>query len=197
MDRPGSVKVHFRLAQDEDGYPPVAVESVWAQPGANAREFVIDNVPFFAREATVGDTILITEEAGQRWFEAVVHRSRNSLVRVVFFDRTCVDRVSDQLTALGCSTEYLREHNLLAVCIPASVRLKIANLAEEPFRSSARERRHVQPRAARRSYQRRWLNWIEVLLHLLWGNKLFAWVDKRRPVWSPDPPVPPCDPTDD
>ncbi len=123
MDRPGSVKVHFRLAQDKDGYPPVAVESVWAQPGANTREFVIDNVPFFAQEATLGDTVLVTEADGHRWFEAVLHRSGNSLVRIVFFDRTCFDRVRAELTALGCATEYLREHNLLAVSIPDSVRL--------------------------------------------------------------------------
>ncbi|MCI0671616.1 MAG: DUF4265 domain-containing protein, partial [Myxococcaceae bacterium] len=116
--------VHFRLTQDEDGYPPVAVESVWAQPGANVREFVIDNVPFFTREATLGDTVSIREEEGHRWFEAVLHPSRNSLVRIVFFDRTCVDRVSAHLTGLGCSTEYLREHNLLAVSIPESVRLR-------------------------------------------------------------------------
>jgi len=122
-DPPRSVKVYFQLAQDEDGYPPVAVESVWAQPGANRREFVIDNVPFFAREATLGDTVVITEEAGTRWFQAVLHRSSNSLVRIVFFDRTCVQRVSDHLTALGCSTEYMREHNVLAVNIPDSVRL--------------------------------------------------------------------------
>ena len=31
-----SSKVHFRLVQDEDGYPPVSVESVWAQPSTKA-----------------------------------------------------------------------------------------------------------------------------------------------------------------
>lgn len=123
MDRPGSVKVHFRLAQDDDGYPPVAVESVWAQAGPHAREFVIDNVPFFAREATLGDTVLVTEDEGHRWFDTVVLRSTNSLVRVVFFDRTIVERVSNRLTVIGCSTEYLREHKLLAVNLPHEVKL--------------------------------------------------------------------------
>lgn len=78
-DRPGSVKVHFRLVQDEDGYPPVAVESVWAQPGMNSREYVLDNLPFFVREATLGDTVLVREEEGHCWFEAVVRRDRTRL----------------------------------------------------------------------------------------------------------------------
>ena len=117
------VKVYFRLVQDEDGYPPVAVETLWAKRGANRREYVIDNIPFFARDATIGDTVLVREEDGCRWFERLVRRSRNSLMRVVFFDRTCVERVSEHLVAQGCSTEYLRDHNLLAVNVPDSVNL--------------------------------------------------------------------------
>ncbi|KYF77574.1 hypothetical protein BE20_04920 [Sorangium cellulosum] len=119
-----TVKVYFRLVQDEDGYPPVAVESVWAQPTTRASEFVLDNLPFFAREATLGDTVLVREEDGHLWFEQVVHRSRNSLVRVVFFDRACVERVNNQLVALGCSTEYIKAHNLLAASIPENVNLR-------------------------------------------------------------------------
>ncbi|MGK3969349.1 DUF4265 domain-containing protein [Sorangium sp. So ce118] len=118
------MKVYFRLVQDEDGYPPVAVESVWAQSTIKAGEFVLDNAPFFAREATIGDTVLVREEDGHLWFEQVVHRSRNSLARVVFFDRTCIERVNEQLVAFGCSTEYTKTHNLLAVSIPETVNLR-------------------------------------------------------------------------
>lgn len=117
------VKVHFRLAQDEDGYPPAAVETLWAKHGSNTGEYVIDNVPFFACDATIGDTVLVREEQGQRWFERLVRCSKNSLVRVVFFDRACVEKVSTHLLAQGCSTEYLKDYNLLAVSIPGCVNL--------------------------------------------------------------------------
>lgn len=117
------IKVHFQLAQDEDGYPPVTVESVWARPGTNSREFVIENVPFFAREATLGDTVLIRDENGSHWFEAVLHSSGNSLIRIVFFNRLRLDRVRVDLLALGCELEYFEEYNILAVSIPKSVRL--------------------------------------------------------------------------
>jgi hypothetical protein len=120
----GSVKVHFRLVQDEDGYPPAAVESVWAQPTTKPGEYVLDNVPFFAREATIGDVVLVRDEDGHLWFDKVVRRSQNSLVRVVFFDRTCVERVNERLVSLGCSTEYITAHNLLAVSIPDTVSLR-------------------------------------------------------------------------
>jgi hypothetical protein len=120
-----SVKVHFRLVQDEDGYPPVAVESLWAEPATNADEYVLDNIPFFARDATIGDTILVREEEGHRWFERLVHSSSNSLVRAVFFDQAGVERVTKRLIALGCSTEYMNEYKLLAVSVPAD-----ANLAD-------------------------------------------------------------------
>ena len=39
--------VWFRLDQDEDGYPPVQTESVWAIPFGEGT-YILDNVPFFA-----------------------------------------------------------------------------------------------------------------------------------------------------
>lgn len=117
------VKVHFHLEQDEDGYPPVAVESLWADPSVEPDEYVIDNVPFFVRDATIGDTVRVREKDGHRWFDSLVSRSQNSLVRVVFFDQGCVEAVSERLVTLGCSIEYLREHNIMAVSISVSVNL--------------------------------------------------------------------------
>lgn len=45
-------------------------------------------------------------------------------MRVVFFDRGCVEAVSERLVAMGCSTEYFHEHNLMAVSIPFNVSLR-------------------------------------------------------------------------
>jgi hypothetical protein len=118
-----AVKVHFRLTQDEDGYPPIAVETVWAQSGPSQDEYVVDNIPFFARDATIGDTVLAIEDDGRLWFEKVTCPSRNSLVRIIFFDLSCVDRVNARLVSQGCSTEYLREYGLLAVNIPGDTSL--------------------------------------------------------------------------
>ena len=118
------VKVHFQLEQDEDGYPPIAVESVWAQPSAGENEYVIDNVPFFTRDATLGDTVAVRRDGGDLWFERTVHRSRSSLIRVVFFDRSVVKDVQDHLISLGCQAEHFEVYNLLAVSVPPSTALE-------------------------------------------------------------------------
>lgn len=73
---------------------------------------------FGASDATLGDTVLVREEEGHWWFERLLRPSRNSLVRVVFLERGCVERLSARLIVLGCATEYLEAHNLLAVNVP-------------------------------------------------------------------------------
>jgi hypothetical protein len=84
-------KVHFRLTQDQDGYPPAAVESVWAEAGEDAQEYKIDNVPFFSREATLGDIVKVRSDIdGHLWFDALLRPSGNSLIRIVFFDRSAL-----------------------------------------------------------------------------------------------------------
>src|ERR1700704_5869826 len=112
------VKVHFELVQDEDGYPPASVESVWVRPTPNVGEYVLDSIPFFIQEATIGDVVLVREQDGHLQFARIVRRSHNSLVRVVFFEPTYVERVNEQLVTLGCLTEYIEAHKLLAVSVP-------------------------------------------------------------------------------
>lgn len=113
------VKVFFQLEPDEDGWPPVNVESVWAHPGEVEGEYVIDNIPFFTREATDGDVVAVRhDDNGTRWFDEVVRPSRNSLIRIIFHDDDQVDPVRERLKALGCATEYFGAYHLLAVSIP-------------------------------------------------------------------------------
>jgi hypothetical protein len=116
-------KIHIRLEKDDDGYPPAGVESVWGQPTDTPAEYVVDNVPFFARCATLGDVVQVAEDDQGLWFVGVVRRSGNSLIRVVFFDRSLATSVSKALVDLGCSTEYLAAYGLLAVNVPPEVGL--------------------------------------------------------------------------
>lgn len=114
-------KVFFRIEQDEDGYPGIASESVWAEVTPEGAVFRLDNIPFFATSATLGDVVRTRAEDGHFWFEAIVQPSGHSLFRVVFFDVHAKDRVNRELVELGCQTEYLEQHHLLAVSIPDSV----------------------------------------------------------------------------
>lgn len=117
-------KVNFHIKQDEDGYPPVKVESVWAK-AISGGLYEVDNIPFFTRDATVGDRITVRkDEYGNLWFREAAERSTHSLIRVVFFDRDCIEDVIKKLREIGCNTERMRPYNLVAVDVPDSVSLE-------------------------------------------------------------------------
>lgn len=122
---PSNAKIHFELQQDSDGHAPVGVESVWAHPGIEENQYVIDNTPFFAYEATLGDIVKVTaSDDGLLWFAALVEASTNSLVRVVFFDRGATEDVTEALLRSGCIVERMLEYNIIAASIPASISLE-------------------------------------------------------------------------
>ena len=40
------IKIHFSVESDEDGYPEVGAETLWAKPTKDANGYIIDNIPF-------------------------------------------------------------------------------------------------------------------------------------------------------
>lgn len=123
-------KINFKVAQGDDGFPPVAVESLWANPVGDL--FKIDSIPFFARDATVEDMIRARSDSnGALWFDCVEFPSQNSLIRVVLFDSDHDAYVSKSLESLGCSIEGMKQFKLIAVSIPASADLtKVKNFLD-------------------------------------------------------------------
>jgi hypothetical protein len=115
-------KVSFRLERDDDGYPPFDIEGVWAER-AEGGKFVLDNIPFFARQATLGDLVDVVYEDDEPFYEATVVVSENSLIRVVFFDEHEPAELRADLAEMGCSTELFERGSLrlIAVNVPASV----------------------------------------------------------------------------
>jgi hypothetical protein len=118
-------KVVFQLEQDEDGYPPVTIESVWAREEADGR-FVLDNIPFFATQATLGDLVDVAFEGGEARYVATVRHSGNSLIRVLCARGSDPADVRAGLAALGCSTEWLAAYSIVAVNVPPEVSLSEA-----------------------------------------------------------------------
>lgn len=80
-------------------------------------------VEFFAREATLGDTVRAREEHGLFWFDRLQKSSGSSLIRVVFFDVKRMVEVNRMINSLGCRTEYFKERKLLAVNVPIEAEL--------------------------------------------------------------------------
>jgi hypothetical protein len=55
-DDPASVKVCFELEREDDDWPPVRTESVWAQ-AVGADEYELKNIPWFAKGFAIGDRV--------------------------------------------------------------------------------------------------------------------------------------------
>lgn len=117
-------KIFFAIDQDEDGYPPVAVESVWGEE-IHKGQFIIDNIPFFAQQATLGDIVETTLDRGILHYVATIQRSGNSLIRVSCFKDTDPERIRKDLERLGCETEIALAYRLVAVSIPQQISLEV------------------------------------------------------------------------
>jgi hypothetical protein len=115
-------KILFRVEQDEDGYPGVGSEGVWARPLGDGT-FELDNVPFYARGVSCGDRVKAKLAQGAFWFDGVVARGGHSTLRVIAFDEKRVPEIRDSLKRLGCSTE-LNGNSLIAVDVPARTKLE-------------------------------------------------------------------------
>jgi hypothetical protein len=117
------VKVFFRLEPDEDDWPPVAAESVWAEPDTLQDTYIIANVPFFTRDATVGDKVQVRSADGVLWFAKLLMPSANSLIRIIVPKDEMLDGVNSHLLELGCDTEICSQFNLIAANIPPQASL--------------------------------------------------------------------------
>jgi hypothetical protein len=113
-------KIFFKLAQDSEGYPPAGTESVWATETTNGG-FIIDNIPFFTRQATYGDVVEVRRMGEELYYVTTRERSGNSLLRVVFFDGHDPSGLRSDLAKLGCSTEQSHLRSLIAVNVPPTV----------------------------------------------------------------------------
>jgi hypothetical protein len=115
-------KILFRLEQDGEGYPPARVESVWATETDDGG-FIIDNIPFFTRQATLGDVVEVRRVGEELFYVSTRERSGNSLLRVVFFDGHDPSSLRSDLAKLGCSTEQSHLQSLIAVNVPPTVQI--------------------------------------------------------------------------
>jgi hypothetical protein len=97
-------KVLFRLPQDEDGYPPMDIEGVWASKNDDG-SLTIDHIPFFTKEATLGDRVCAIARKGQLFYHSTIEHSGNSLLRVVFFEQSELPPLRSQLSSRGCTSE--------------------------------------------------------------------------------------------
>jgi hypothetical protein len=111
------VKMLIHLEQDEDGYPPIAEESLWVLPLGEGL-FQVDNTPFFAWDLALRDVVAADPEEGVCRFRRVVHRSGHATLRLIISDLAEVNAVVEQFTQLGCLSERSHIPGLVALDVP-------------------------------------------------------------------------------
>lgn len=126
------VRIIVPLDQDEDGYPPVGSERLWAVHVGEGR-YQMDNIPFFARDLALGDVVSAVPEEGAEEgilrYQQVREPSCHSTFRVFVHDESEVPEVCRLLEQLGCGTEKSHLPRLVAVDIPPSVPLAVVREA--------------------------------------------------------------------
>ncbi|GGW71353.1 DUF4265 domain-containing protein [Streptomyces xantholiticus] len=117
------VRVVFQLEQN-DGWPPVASERLWAIP-VDVDLVRIDNVPWFVRDLALND-IVRTRTDARGAFAAVgkVSWSGNCTVRIIPYGsgRFAGDPqgVVDIFSPLGVHAEAIEKFGMIALSVPPS-----------------------------------------------------------------------------
>lgn len=121
------VKVFFPL-ECVDDWPPVSVESVWARVTDEPHQYVIENTPFFANGATLGDVVVAKcrpssdeSEAEKLWFQERVTWGRNALIRLIVRKKEAGEEIVRWLQRIGCICEGFEKFSMVAVSIPPEV----------------------------------------------------------------------------
>jgi hypothetical protein len=120
--------VVFELEPDEDGWPPVGAERVWATHlGGDA--YRIENPPWFVRDLAVGDVVEARppDADSHPVFVRVLEPSDHITVRLVVFERGPLQgdlaRAMQPFVALGAWGEGAQDYAMVALDIESSMPL--------------------------------------------------------------------------
>ena len=117
-----AMKIYFQLRQEE-GFPPVAVESLNAE-GVDDGRYRIQNTPFFTLDAAFGDVVTCEPDAnGRHVFRSNEVQSGFDAISVILLDETQDGFLMDLLRNLNCVIEYgeFGELRMLAIGLPPGI----------------------------------------------------------------------------
>lgn len=80
---PDRVAVTFGMTPDEEGWPPIGSETLWAQPLGEGR-YRLDTVPFFVPDLAVGDVVTAApDDDGRLWAQRRESTGGHGTIRVI------------------------------------------------------------------------------------------------------------------
>ncbi|MFF3109016.1 DUF4265 domain-containing protein [Kitasatospora sp. NPDC057904] len=121
------VKVHYPLDVDENGWPPVGVESLWAEDLGDGTVRVA-NAPWFAQGVASGDVVRVeVDDDGVRWAEETVDASDHCTIRLIVLQdggsAGARQSVLDEFQRLGATGEGVERFGMVALDVPPSADL--------------------------------------------------------------------------
>lgn len=120
------IQVRFTLERDDEEWPPVDTEEVWAV-ALDANLARVDSIPWFIRDIAVGDLIDVQQvHEGRAVFRGKLKWSGNCTLRVIPLVGDVEAGISDviqRLSDYGVQIEVLRQFGLVAVNVSPSVDL--------------------------------------------------------------------------
>jgi len=135
MSEPVAMK--FRVDRDESGNPPIGEEILWCLPHEGGT-YVVDNIPFYVYDVSIGDEVRGRLEDGHLWFDSMVRPSRNTTVRVFARKEAAEPLIVPRMRSFGGLTEKMEGGKLVAVSFPpeADLASALAFLDEESATAS-------------------------------------------------------------
>ena len=124
------VKMAFKLAKDEDGYPPDDFETMWVED-LGEYNYRIDNIPFYVEDLSPDDIVKGEIINNILYFSKILKKSNISVIRIVFFsnNQKDKDRLLQKLVDSGCRWEGSHLSKLYSVEIPKSANADAAKAA--------------------------------------------------------------------
>ena len=97
------------------------IESLWCLKDGD--HYIIDNIPFIAKNISLGDTIKVEYDTDEKayYFEDLVAVSGNTTVRLFFESDELIADTRKALLEYGCESEAFLARNIVAVNIPKDV----------------------------------------------------------------------------
>jgi hypothetical protein len=126
-DAPDS-RVIFPLEVDEEGWPPVGSERVWAYALGEDR-YRVDNAPWFVRDLAIGDVVeaIAPDPESHPVFTRILEKSDHLTIRLVCFRAGPLagdlQAILDVFVPLGAYGEGASQYAMVALDIPAGVPL--------------------------------------------------------------------------
>lgn len=136
------VKVRFSLAVDEDGWPPVDSEGLWAEPLGDD-EYKIDNTPLFVQDLATGDVVRARAgNDGVLWATERLSWSGHFTIRVIPLAdgplRGDRQAVLDLFATFGVSGEGSGPFGMVALDVPPNVDLAMVKATLKEGESDGR-----------------------------------------------------------